>query len=78
MVLLEQWGVEVVSCYDGVVTLGREWAIGDVDIDDLISRREFIEGLPFAPLDDVRRYKQISRRPKDLEHLARIEEFAGD
>ena len=74
LVYLREHDVEVVSCFDGVVTIGTEWAIGEVDVDELIDTAEIIEGLPFARLEHVIRYKQIAARPKDLRHLELIEQ----
>ena len=62
-------GDRIVSCFDGAVTIGRSWAYGDFDIDELIDTAEVIEGMPFVQLEHVVRYKEIAARPKDLAHL---------
>ena len=69
MVTLVEHDVDVVSFLDGAITVGRSWAYGEVDIDDVIDTAEIIEGLPFARLEHIVRYKEIAGRPKDLEHL---------
>ena len=69
MVTLVEHDVDVVSFLDGAITVGRSWAYGDVDINELIDTAEIIDGLPFARLEHVARYKRIAGRPKDLEHL---------
>ncbi|MGB5656507.1 MAG: hypothetical protein WBN35_07840, partial [Acidimicrobiia bacterium] len=62
-------GATIVSCFDGAVTIGRSWAYGDFDIDELIDTAEVIDDLPFVRLEHVVRYKEIAARPKDLAHL---------
>ena len=74
LVYLPEHDVEVVSCFDGVVTIGTEWAIGEVDVDELIDTAEIIDGLPFVRLEHVIKYKQTAGRPKDLLHLQLIAE----
>ncbi len=69
---LEEWDVTVVNVRPKI-TVGTQWAIGNVDTDVLIESSEIIDGLPFATLDAVVAYKKISRRPKDLAHLEIIE-----
>jgi len=63
-------GDKIVSCFDGAVTVGRNWAYGDFDIDELIDTAEVIDDLPFVRLGHVVRYKEIAARPKDVAHLA--------
>lgn len=69
LVVLPEDGAEVVSCFDGAITVGRSWRYGAVDIDQLIDTAELIEGIPFVRLEHVIRYKEIAARPKDLDHL---------
>ena len=69
MVTLVEHDVEVASFLDGAITVGASWVYGDVDIDELIDTADVIDGLPFARLEYVMRYKRIAGRPKDLEHL---------
>ncbi|MBN2112649.1 MAG: hypothetical protein JW785_00820 [Acidimicrobiia bacterium] len=71
----EQHGVPVVSLFDGAVTLGVRWAVGDLDADDLINTAEEIDGLPFVRLEHVAAYKRLAGRPKDREHLRRLDEW---
>ena len=44
-----------------------------MDVAQVISQAVFIEGLPFARLEDVLHYKQILNRPKDQEHIRLIQ-----
>ena len=69
LVYLPEHDVEIVSLFDGAVTIGTEWAIGEFDVDELIDTAETIDGLPFVRLVHVIRYKEIAARPKDLRHL---------
>jgi hypothetical protein len=75
IVRLPEDGAEIVSCYGGLVTVGRSWAFGEVDVDDLIDTAEMIAGLPFVRMEHVVEFKRIARRPKDLAHLALLEGF---
>lgn len=72
-VYLDEYDVEVVSIDDGNITIGREWAYGDFDIDELIDSAECIDGLPFVRLKFVIAYKRIADRRKDREHLQALQ-----
>lgn len=74
LVHLPEHDVEVVSCFDGVVTIGTRWAIGEFDVDELLDTAEIIDGLPFVRLEYVILYKQIAGRPKDMLHLELIKQ----
>ena len=74
---LDEWDVTVVNIGPDI-TVGTRWAIGDVDVDAVIDGAEMIDGLPFASLEAVITYKRISARPKDLAHLAIIDEHLED
>ena len=73
LVHLEEWNVDVVEVDDGAITIGRRWAIGEFDVDDLIDTAELIAGLPFVELRYVAAYKRIADRPKDRRHLEIME-----
>lgn len=66
---LDDWDVDVVEVEAGLITLGRSWAIGDFDVDELIDSAETIESLPFVALRHVAEYKRIADRAKDRRHL---------
>lgn len=70
---LSPYDVEVVRLLDGRIEIGTVWGIGDVDVDRLIDTGETIDGLPFARLEYVRAYKELAGRPKDKEHLRRLD-----
>jgi hypothetical protein len=78
LVDLPEHGVTVVDLFDGAITVGTEWAIGDFDVDELIDTAEMIGGLPFVRLEHVVSYKTIARRPKDLQHLAALARYDAD
>ena len=75
---VQEYGVDIVHCFDHAITIGRSWGYGDFDIDHLIDTSEMIDGLPFVKLEHVIAYKQIAGRPKDLEHLRKLEAFQAD
>jgi hypothetical protein len=63
-----------------------EWrvSLGDIeiynawlgmDVDAIINRAVFVNGLPYAALRDVLEFKQQLNRPKDAEHLRRIRNY---
>ncbi len=72
-VYLHEHDVDFVDVGLGV-TLGREWGIGDFDVDELIATAEVIDGLPFVLLEHVVAYKRIAARRKDRVHLALLAE----
>lgn len=76
LVNLVEYDVEIVSFLDRAITIGTSWAYGDVDIDAVIDTADIIDGLPFARLEHVVRYKNIAGRPKDLEHLRLLEAWS--
>ena len=69
---LPGYNVSVAKLCDGAITFGTAWGIGEVDVGEVIDNAEIIDGLPFARIDDVVRYKRLRSSPKDLEHLAAI------
>jgi hypothetical protein len=70
---LDEYGVDVIAVDDGRITLGRSWAYGDFDIEELIETAEIIDELPFVRLEYVVAYKRIANRQKDVEHLTALE-----
>ena len=75
LVDLEEHGVTVASFFGGAITVGNRWAIGDVSVDALINSAEMLDGLPFVQLEHVRSYKRIAARPKDLDHIDRLDKW---
>jgi hypothetical protein len=52
--------------WNNMIMIFQRWITPDWNTDELISRAQHIGGLPYAPLTDVLRYKQILQRPKDI------------
>lgn len=75
LVVLPEHNVEVVSLHGGLVTIGRSWAIGDIDVDAAIGTADIIHGLPWVKLELVAEYKRVADRPKDRDHLIRLAEY---
>lgn len=72
---LTEYDLSIVTMYDGRLTFGTRWAIGDFDTDELIDGAELIRGLPFVRLKHVAEYKKRSQRPKDCRHLEALNEY---
>jgi hypothetical protein len=58
-------GTPMALFWGGLIQFSPEWISKEFDTDDLIDRAENIQGLPFAQLTDVLKYKQKLNRPKD-------------
>lgn len=65
----DDYGVEIVTLFDGRVTFGNKWGIGNLDVDELIDEAEYFEDLPFVKLKHVIDYKMIRKSEKDLQHI---------
>lgn len=61
----------------GVVELYLEVNCGDFSpaTDDLIRRADLIDGVPFANLHDIMRFKAEYKRPKDAEDIITIQRY---
>lgn len=70
---LPAYGVTVASYFDGAITFGMEWGIGDFNVSELIETAEMIDFLPFVRLEHVIRYKQLRSNMKDLQHLSALD-----
>lgn len=69
---LVEYEVTVASFFDGAITFGMEWGIGDFNVGELIETAEIIDSLPFVKLEHVVRYKTIRSSTKDLWHLSAL------
>ena len=65
-------GDPVAHFWGGRIQFSRGWISPAWDPDELIDSAEVIEGLRFARLTDVLAYKQVLRRPKDIEDIRSI------
>lgn len=72
---LPEYDVSVATLYDGAITFGMEWGIGNFDVDELIKSAETIDSLPFVRIEHVVRYKKLRSSAKDVLHLNAIEAF---
>lgn len=53
----------------------KKWGPGDWDTRKLINEAELINDLPFVKLEIVKKWKQTSRREKDLKDVQLIDEY---
>ena len=70
---LPEYDVTIASFFDGAITFGTKWGIGDFDVVELIETAEMIDSLPFVRLEYVVRYKTIRSSTRDLQHLAALD-----
>jgi len=72
-------GARMASFWGGLIQFSSGWISADWETDDIIENAEFVEGMPFARLTDVLRYKRTLGRPKDRHDVALLEsrEAAG-
>lgn len=75
LVHLSDHNVTVASFFDGAITIGTRWAIGDFSVDELIDTAELIDGMPFVRLEHVRSYKRLAGRRKDIDHLDKLDRW---
>ncbi|PIZ55932.1 hypothetical protein COY23_03855 [bacterium (Candidatus Torokbacteria) CG_4_10_14_0_2_um_filter_35_8] len=53
----------------------KNWGPGNWDTRKLINEAEFIDNLPFVRLEEVKKWKKISGREKDLKDVKLIEKY---
>jgi len=53
----------------------KTWGPGDWDTRQLIDNAEIIDNLPFVKLEEVKKWKKISGREKDLKDVQLINEY---
>ncbi len=66
---------KVVRLFDGDVEIFDGWYPGEWNVDELIDNAIVVEGIRFANLEDVIKWKKAFGREKDLEHARVIEEY---
>jgi hypothetical protein len=66
---------EWISLFDGKVNIYNKWAPGEWDTDMLIDSAEEIGGLRFVTLENVRAWKKIYNREKDLADIELIDKY---
>ena len=73
------WGCFYVSMFEGLLEVWNGWGPGTWDLQDLIDRAEVSDsGIRFVRLEDVVRWKNLMRRPKDIEHSALIRKYLSE
>ena len=72
---LAEYDLTIVTMFDGGLSFGNQWGIGEFDIDELIDTAELIDDLPFVRLKHVASYKSIRKSPKDLQHLEALKSY---
>lgn len=66
---------KVVRLFDGEIEIFDGWFPGEWDVDELIDNAIIVEGIGFASLENVLKWKKEFGREKDLEHARVIEEY---
>ncbi len=61
--------------FGGDIEVFDSWGPGDWDIDELIDGADVIDGIRFATLDNVLKWKRRVGRPKDLEDIRLVERY---
>lgn len=64
----------MIRLHNGAIEVVDRWLSPEFNTDELITRAHFVDGIPFASLDDVIASKRLTHRPKDLADLARIDQ----
>lgn len=59
----------------GKIEVFRKWAPGNWSPPALIDGAETIDGIRFVTLENVLKWKRLSNRPKDKEHVKLIEDY---
>lgn len=71
-------GDRVWTFWDGRLEFSQRWISDDWDTHDLIARAEVVDGLRFAPLAEVLKYKKALGRPKDAGDIRKLTALLGD
>ncbi len=63
--------------FDGPFDVSTSWGVGDYipDVSKIMNTAEVIDGVPFARIEEVLKWKQAARRPKDLKDINLIEAY---
>jgi hypothetical protein len=68
-------GDSVVRLFDGAVEIFDGWFGMPWNMDEIIETAEIIDGLPFARLSYIAEFKRTLNRPKDHDHIRKIEAY---
>ncbi len=74
-------GWKLKPCNDGFylskdgIELWETWGPGDWDFNDLVQKAQYIDDIPFVPLDITKEWKLLNGREKDLLHVKLIDDY---
>ncbi|WP_326955127.1 hypothetical protein [Amycolatopsis sp. NBC_01286] len=78
------WTEKATSCgkvhlASGIYEADDSWKYGDYNptIQELVAMADLIDGVPFAPLTEVLKWKRAFGRPKDKQDVILIEQHLG-
>lgn len=71
-------GDTVRQFHGGRIQFSEGWISDDFDTDTLIAEADLFQGLRFAKLSEVLRYKERLNRPKDRDDIAALRMRLGD
>lgn len=66
---------KVVELFNNKIEIFDTWGPGTWDVNELIDTAEIIEGVKFVTLENIRKWKQIYGREKDLIHIKIIDDY---
>ncbi len=75
---LSKQGDPAAVFFGGEIEVFGSWGPGVWDVDGLIDGADVIDGIRFATLENVLKWKRLLGRPKDLADIALIEAYLGD
>lgn len=70
-------GVDDNPLAKGDFEVHQSWSFSSYNptLEELLSRADYFDGIPFASLEDVRKWKAASGRPKDLADIQLIDDY---
>ncbi|MFH1129170.1 MAG: hypothetical protein V1686_00320 [Patescibacteria group bacterium] len=74
----EGWSAKLETCdglQNGDIEMYYEWGPGEWDVEKLINEAEIIDGLSFARMEEVLRWKKVYNREKDQKDIELIEKY---
>jgi len=66
---------KVIELFDNQIEIFDTWYPGKWDVDQLIDTAEIINGIKFVTLENVKKWKQIYGREKDIAHIKIIDNY---
>jgi hypothetical protein len=73
-------GTDKALLANGVYEVGKDWDFGSYNptLKELLARTEFFQGVPFASLDDVVKWKTAFGREKDRKDIELIRKYLAE